>query len=77
MTEIDSRALIQLARAVTDTAREEIDCDTFLDRAAAYLEGRAQGKADLSPTMAAVEQHLAVCPECFEEFRVLKRAIEV
>lgn len=74
MIEIDDQQLLTLARAVADTAREEIDCDTFLDRAALYLE-RQRGR-DLTPEMAAVEQHLRVCPECYEEYQILKQAVE-
>ena len=76
MKQIDEEKLTRLARAVADTANTEIDCEGFLVRAAAYLENRRNSGATLSPELKAVEQHLKVCPECYEEFQILKRAIE-
>lgn len=71
MMSIESEQLIALARSVANTADEEIDCAVFLDRMAAYLE--TQGRAPLPPEFAAIEQHLSVCPECYEEFQILLR----
>ena len=71
MTQIDSEQLIRLARAVADAADEEIDCAVFLDRMAAYLELYRRGTVSLPPELAPVEQHLRVCPECYEEFQAL------
>lgn len=75
MTQIDDKQLLQLARAVADTANDEINCEVFLDLAADYLEAHLRAGAVLSPDLKAVEQHLRVCPECFEEFQMLKDAV--
>ncbi len=76
MTEIKNEHLLQFARAVARTANDEINCETFLEHAAAYLE-RNRARASKSPELAAVEQHLAVCPECYEEYQLLKLAVEM
>jgi len=63
-----------LLDAVMNTAAEEIDCDDFLSRAAELLEAMARESLlpeDLTP----VSRHLAVCPECREEFEALIRAV--
>ena len=74
MKQIDSEHLIELARLVVDTANQEIDCAVFLDRAAAYLETRDRTGGPLPPALVAVEQHLKVCAECYEEFQALLAA---
>lgn len=59
-----------LLRLIELTADEELDCSQFLDRVAAYVEAQVQ-RRDLPPEMAAVAQHLLVCPECCEEFEAI------
>lgn len=66
--------LFRLLELVDVTEVDEIDCSEFLERVGGYLErlgpdGRApEGYED-------VVQHLRVCPECFEELRLLYRAL--
>ena len=67
------RQLVELARLVASTAPQEIDCDELLDRVAAYLETH-DGGLELTGELAAVRQHLEVCPQCREEFDALVRA---
>ncbi len=76
MTTIDKEQLTELARLVADTARQEIDCEVFLERAAAYLETYRIGEP-LPLELEAAEQHLKICPECYEELQLLKRAVEI
>jgi len=69
--------LAELARLVAATASSEIDCDTVLDRVAAYLEAleaEAEKGTELPPGLREVRQHLAVCPQCLDEFDALVRA---
>ncbi|RNC81209.1 MAG: hypothetical protein ED559_05255 [Phycisphaera sp.] len=64
-----------LARATAETRPDEIDCDEWLARVAAYIEARSD-EAPLDPEMAAVEQHVKVCPDCRAELEALMRATE-
>ncbi len=65
-----------LLRHVLATEPEEIDCDEFLSRVAAFLESR-EDAADLPPEFRAVAQHLEVCPECRDEFDALVQLYEL
>lgn len=64
--------LDKLTDLLSATVAEELDCDAVLDRLAAYLEHSAD--AELPPDLAAVEQHLRVCPDCHEEYQALVAA---
>ncbi len=61
--------LRELLRVVAATRAQEIDCEQFLTRVAAYLE--TIGDQALLPELDVVAQHLEVCPECSEEFDAL------
>lgn len=67
--------LRELLRVVAATAETEIDCDELLSRVAALLDARRAG-ADVPPELMPVLQHLAVCPECKQEFDALLEAYE-
>ena len=73
MMEPDRDQLAELARIIAETAPQEIDCDTVLDRVAAYLETAERGER-LPEELRAVAQHLEVCPECKQEFEALLKA---
>ena len=75
MTPTD-RELKKLLRLLEVTEPEELDCDQFLQLAAALLETLETGQPQ-PPELAAASQHLAVCPECSEEFQALLRAYDV
>jgi hypothetical protein len=66
--------LLALARLVGATCDHEISCEVLLDRVAAYLETVDCGDARLPAALEEVRQHLAVCPECLEEFEALLKA---
>lgn len=71
-----SEQLLELLRSVEATEPEEIDCDEFLARVAPYLE-QLESHETLSVEFGKTAQHLAVCPECREEFDALLRAYEI
>lgn len=76
MTTVDEqlRALLEL---VLDTEPEEIDCDDFLHRVAAVFEqAGSNDPAGRQMELQAVSQHLAVCPECREEYDALIRSFD-
>ena len=62
--------LRELLRLVAATESREIDCDEFLARVGAYLEGvKATGEPPAE--LRQVAQHLEICAECREEFDAL------
>ena len=65
--------LADLAKIVASTVASEIDCDTLLDRISAYLEVHDSDE-ELHGELAQVRQHLAICPQCREEFDALVKA---
>ena len=67
-------ALRDLARELAETAPEAIDCQTTLDRIAAYLEALPTGEP-LPSELEQVRMHLAVCPACLEELNFLVAAL--
>lgn len=63
-----------LAQAALITRPEEIGCDTCLDRVASYVEARLAG-LPTPEALRLVEEHLAICGECQEEFAALSAAL--
>jgi hypothetical protein len=63
-----------MARAALVTRPEEIGCDTCLERVASYAETKLAGLA-LPEALRLVEEHLALCEECQEEFAALAAAL--
>lgn len=70
---ITADQLQRLTRILADTKPEELDCDAILDLLAGFLEAN-QGHRPHLPNFATVKQHLRVCADCDEEFRVLLEA---
>ena len=66
--------LVSLARLVALTRSAEIDCEELLARVAAYAE--AGRKNELAAEFDVIAQHLEICPECAEEFEVLKQLLQ-
>ena len=59
--------VVKLVRLVELTRNDEIDCDEFLQRAAAGIESLAKAGA-ATPEDEALAHHLSICVECCEEF---------
>lgn len=67
---LSSDELQALLHLVGETRPDEIDCDEFLSRVAAYVDASIPAL----PTDASYDDlrhHLRVCPECLEEFEAL------
>jgi hypothetical protein len=73
MTNPSDKKLAELAALLGATEGREIDCDTMLSRAAAYLQA-VRDRTTLTDHLQQVAQHLNVCPECREEFMALLKA---
>lgn len=66
--------LEKLRQWLAQTAFEEIDCEDFLHRVAGLIE-RVQAGGSLPKKDAELLQHLRVCPECTEEYEMLRRIL--
>ena len=70
----DRRLLAELLALIDRTESHEIDCEEFIDRSAGFVE--AMARSDVLPEgWPDLVQHLRVCPECEEEFEVLRRLL--
>ncbi len=67
LKEDEIRELIDLLGKTRD---REIDCDACLEQVAEFAEQQLSGK-EVPEALDAVQQHLDVCGECREEYRVL------
>jgi hypothetical protein len=63
-----------LAGVLLATRPDELTCDEWLDRIGAYAEATAAGRP-VPPNSERLEHHLAICPECREEFDALVAAL--
>ena len=57
----------QLAKMISLTAGDELDCVEIMNGLPKLIELSAQGVA-IPPELGKVKQHLDVCPPCQEEF---------
>ncbi len=71
----DPESIKALLAATLETRPQEIDCLEWLDKADGYAELRKRGEA-IPEDLELVHQHLAVCPECTEEFEALLDLLE-
>lgn len=71
---LSKKDIERVLKMITVTRDDEIDCDGFLDKMSVFAETELAGK-HLSEALRAVERHLAMCPECQEEYRTLLEAL--
>lgn len=70
----DSERYGELARLILQTRPDEMTCDEWLGHVAEYAEALMKGEP-VPPTLAEVERHMAICPNCTEEFKCLLAAL--
>ena len=63
-----------LLGAVADAREDEIDCDACLAGMAEFAETKLVG-AELGEALRRVDEHIRLCPECAEEYEVLRNAL--
>ena len=61
-------------KMIAVTRDDEIDCDACLSGMSAFAEVQLAGKP-VPDAQRAIEQHLAMCPECEDEYRTLLDAL--
>lgn len=73
-TPLTADQLRSLAGLVSETRPHELTCDEWVDRVAGFAEAVLAG-TDPPAGAELVEQHVALCPECREEFEALMAAL--
>ncbi len=71
----DRRQIRSLLAAVADARDDEIDCDACLAGMAEFAETRLLG-VELGEALRRIDDHIRLCPECAEEYEVLREALE-
>lgn len=66
--------LASLVKMVGGTTDEEFDCAQFLAHVGEFAEAQLS-RQQINAVLAKVEQHLAMCPECREEYEALQRIL--
>lgn len=64
----------ELARALLATGPDEIDCERWLESVGMYLDLIEAGRS-IPESLRPVEEHLRLCPDCAEEFGVMREAL--
>lgn len=66
----------KLSEVLVHTRPTELLCDEWVDHVAGYTEALLAGKP-LPPCSELVEQHIALCPECREEYVAFLAALRI
>ena len=74
MSILNPEDLDKLARAITGTSEEEIDCDECFEQLDRFVEMKLAG-LDAAAAMPLVQEHLDKCGDCREEFEALLKAL--
>lgn len=64
--------LLQMIQA---TKEEELNCGDCLQRLSEYVESKLQN-LPLVQALKEVEEHLATCADCRDEYEIIKAAVE-
>lgn len=67
---LSDREIDDMIRLIRLTQEEEIDCDEYLFKVSEFTEKRP-AEQKMSGDLKFVEQHLEICRECREEYKVL------
>ena len=71
---LTSDQIDSLLKMLAHTQSEEVTCDDCLKELAEFAEQKLAGKP-VPEGLRAIEQHLALCGECHEEFEALLQAL--
>ena len=72
---LSRKEIDDLMKAIALTRSEELACDECLKELAEFAERSLEGKS-IDDCFKAVEHHLAICPECQEEYETLLAALK-
>lgn len=73
---LTSEQVSTLVELVRLTRNQELNCEECLQHVSEFTERELSGQ-QIDQVIAAVEHHLALCPECREEYTALKRILEL
>lgn len=71
----ESQRLTKLCNALMHTKAEEVNCEEWLCRVAAFIEQMQAGQGGCQQLRAMISEHTSVCSECQEELEVLLEAL--
>ncbi|MEM7411092.1 MAG: hypothetical protein AAF430_12720 [Myxococcota bacterium] len=71
MGRLDAPKIRTLLSWVVDTREDELDCDGCLRGLAEFAETKLLGAA-IPEALVRIETHLSQCPECAEEYALLR-----
>lgn len=63
-----------LLDALVLTNESEVDCDQCFDSMSEFAESQLSG-ASVPEALSLIDNHIRICPDCREEFQILKKAI--
>jgi hypothetical protein len=66
----------RLLRHLGRTQPEEYDCDQVHQVLDEFAEAARRGE-DVAARLPLVQQHLEMCPDCWEEFQALLRSLDI
>lgn len=67
--------IAQLLKLLGQTEDHELNCEECLALVAEFAEAQLSGRS-VPAGLQAVEQHLAVCGECREEYEALRKSLD-
>jgi len=71
---LDQSKVKLLLDALLLTKEVEIDCDECFDSIAEFAESQLSG-LEVPEALILIDNHIRICADCNEEFRMLKKAI--
>jgi len=71
---LDENQIHALLSQVADTRSEEIGCDECLGGMAEFAEAELVGR-EVPDALRRIHAHLAFCPECAEEYALLRELL--
>jgi hypothetical protein len=74
MKPLTAQQIEGIVRMVNQTRDREFNCTECLQNVSEFVERRIAG-LPLDETLGRVEHHLALCPECSEDFLALMKII--
>ncbi len=72
--DLSKKTVDKLLKSVSLTRPDEVTCGDCLKDLAEFAERSLQGRS-VPEGLRAIEHHLAICPECQEEFKALLKAL--
>ena len=69
-----SEMMQKVLAMLSNTQEEELTCDQIFAALDQFAELAARGE-DVSQLMSLIQHHLDMCPDCMEEYKVLKNIV--